>query len=386
MKSPEASMNWRVPLTHLTVGAEEEEAALRVLRRGWLTMGPEVEAFEREFAEALGARHAVACANATDGLALAYDAVGVGEGDEILMPALTFVASMNVALRRGATPVLVDIASEDDLTLSAADLASKITPRTRLIVTMPYGGFSPDMGAIMAIAREHGLPVVEDACHAPLATWRGKALGTIGTAGVFSFFGNKNMTTGEGGMVVTDDRAIDTRLRQMRNHGITKGSFERHQKGFMQYDVLVAGHNFRMSELAAAVGREQLRKLPAANRRREAVAARIRTALGELRPALRFPFAQADHAASAHHLLAAILPEGANRESFMTQLAERGVQTSVHYKPLHRFTHTSGLWGKLPHLPNLERIERRLVTLPLGPDFTEEQIAHLVEAVAAVLA
>lgn len=374
-------MNWRVPLTHLTIGEEEEAAALRVLRRGWLTMGPEVEAFEAEFAEAIGTRHAVACANATDGLALAYDAMGIGEQDEILMPALTFVASMNVALRRNAMPILVDVTSEDDLTLSVADLRAKITPRTRLIVTMPYGGFAPDMGAIMAMAREHGIPVVEDACHAPLATWQARKIGSFGHAGVFSFFGNKNMTTGEGGMVVTNDHAIDTRLRQMRNHGITKGSFERHQKGFMEYDVMVAGHNFRMSELTAAIGREQLRKLAAANRRREKIATRIRSGIAEKSSAIRFPFATADHAASAHHLLPAILPEGTDRKLFMLRLADRGVQTSVHYRPLHRFSHTSGLWEKPPELPVLSGIENRLVTLPLGPDFTDEQVELVIKSV-----
>ncbi|MBX3729031.1 MAG: DegT/DnrJ/EryC1/StrS family aminotransferase [Candidatus Sumerlaeia bacterium] len=372
-------MDWKVPLTTLTIGLEEEAAALRVLRRGWLTMGPEVEGFEQEFAEAVGARYAVATANATDGLALCYDAVGVGAGDEIVMPALTFVAAMNVALRRSAVPILVDITSEDDLTLSVDDLAAKITPRTGLVVPMPYGGFAPDMDRLMEITRRHQLPVVEDACHAILGTHKGRKLGTFGVAGVFSFFGNKNMTTGEGGMIVTGDPAIAQRCRQMRNHGITRGTYHRHQQSFDQYDVLVAGHNFRMCELRAAIGREQLRKVGAANRRRGELASRIREGITARAPEVRFPFTDRDQTASSHHLLVAILPHDVDRRDFMRRMTERGIQTSIHYMPLHRFTHTTGLWDEPPHLPVLESIEHRMVSLPLGPGFTDAQVDLVVE-------
>lgn len=378
-------MDWKVPFTTLTIGAEEEEAVLRVLRRGWLTMGPEVEAFENEFAEALGSRFGIATANATDGLALAYDAVGVATGDEVAMPALTFVAAMNVALRRNAKPILIDITSEDDLTLSTKDLREKAGPRTRLIVPMPYGGFAPDMDGVMDVARRLRIPVVEDACHAVLGTHKGRTLGTFGDAGVFSFFGNKNMTTGEGGMIVTNDHAIAQRCRQMRNHGITKGTYFRHQRKFEQYDVLVAGHNFRMCEIIAAMGREQLRKVGDANKRRGVIAERVREAVTAKCPEMRFPFAGHNRGESSHHLLAAILPESVERDDFMYRLCEKGIQTSIHYRPLHRFAHTSGLWEEPPHLPIFESIEERLVSLPLGPGFTDEQIDLIVSATLQAL-
>jgi dTDP-4-amino-4,6-dideoxygalactose transaminase len=374
-------MKWKVPLTAPSLDVEEEAAAIRVLRSGWLSIGPEVEAFEREFAETLGSRYAIATANATDALALCYDAVGVDESEQVAMCALTFVASLNVALRRGEVPLLIDITSEDDLTMSVADLAEKISPSTRLVVTMPYGGFAPDMNGLMAVAAESRVAVIEDACHGLLGTYQGRQLGTIGAAGVFSFYANKNMTTGEGGMIVTNDRAIAERVRLMRNHGMTRTSHEHHGGTAQLYDVKIAGHNFRMDEIRAAIGRAQFRKLPSLNQRRRENSLKMRGLLSEACPELRIPFSQADQSSSAHHVFCAILPERCNRSDFMQRMADRGVQTSVHYRPLHRFSHTLGLWEKTPHLPVLERIENQIVTLPLGPDMTEEQILILVEAV-----
>lgn len=378
-------MKWKVPLTTVTVGEEEERAAVRVLRGGWLSMGPEVEAFEKEFAEALGCAHAVATANGTDALALAYDATGVSRGDEVAMCALTFVASMNVALRRGERPILVDIASEDDLTMSVADLEAKVSPRTRLIVTMPYGGFAPDMDGILRIARQHSIPVVEDACHALLGAQKGRKLGTFGDAGVFSFFGNKNMTTGEGGMVTTNHRAIAERVKLLRSHGMTRSTRDHYAGRHQEYDVIVAGHNFRMDEVRAAIGREQLKKVPAANRRRGEIAAEVRRRVTAECPQLKFPFMHADQSESAHHLLVAVLPKDVPRERFARRVNDAGVQTSLHYRPLHRFAHTAGIWPETPRLPVLESIEDRLVTLPLGPGFTQDQVDLIVEATVKAL-
>jgi len=378
-------MRWKVPLTTVTVGKEEEAAVLRVLREGWLSMGPEVEAFEREFAEAVGCAHAIATANGTDALALGYDATGVGRGEEVAMCALTFVASMNVALRRGEKPVLVDIASEDDLTMSVPDLEAKLGEKTRLIVTMPYGGFAPDMDGIMRLAKTRGIPVVEDACHALLGSYKGRKLGTFGDAGVFSFFGNKNMTTGEGGMVTTNDRAIAERVKLLRSHGMTRSTRDHYSGKHQEYDVIVAGHNFRMDEVRAAIGREQLKKVPAANRRRGEIANEIRTRVTEARPDIKFPFMGANQDESAHHLLVAVLPRTTTRERFSHRLNAAGVQTSLHYRSLHRFAHTAGIWPEPPRLPVLESIEDRLVTLPLGPGFTQEQVDLVVDATIKAL-
>ncbi|MEQ8821714.1 MAG: DegT/DnrJ/EryC1/StrS aminotransferase family protein [Sumerlaeia bacterium] len=374
-------MNWKVPLTTIRLGDEEKEAVCRVLDSGWLAMGPEVEAFEHEFAAAHAAQFAVACSNGTDALAMAYDAMGADRGDEVAMPALTFVASLNVALRRGEQPILVDIAAEDDLTLSPADLATKITPRTRLIVSMPYGGYPPDMESLRRIADHHSIPLIEDACHAPLVKYQDRYIGTFGDAGCFSFFTNKNITTGEGGMILTNDRAIAERVRLMRNHGMTRTTRDHYEGAFNQYDVLVAGHNFRMDEMRAAIGRVQLRKLPEFNRKRREISARIRTLIQEKCPDLIFPNVGLRDTGASHHLLAAILPKsGPSRETFMRRMTQHGIQTSVHYRPLHQFNHTLGIWSDPPRLPNLEAIADRLVTLPLGPDFTDEQVELVAKA------
>ncbi len=374
-------MEWKVPLTTLTIGEEEQAAALRVLQSGWITMGPEVEAFEQEFAQKLGARYAIATANATDALALSYDAVGVCSGDQVAMCALTFVASMNVAIRRGERPLLIDIESEEDLTMSPDDLERKITSETSLIVTMPYGGYAPNMDRIMEIAGRKRIAVVEDACHGVLSTYEGRHIGTFGATGVFSFFGNKNMTTGEGGMIVTNDRAIAERIRLMRNHGMTRGSYDHFTGRYQEYDVVVAGHNFRMDEIRAAIGREQLKKLSANNQRRREIAKIVRDRISAQCSVVSFPFSTFDHSTSSQHLLPMLLPAKVARDRFMFEMGDRGIQTSIHYKPLHRFTHTTGMWATPPDLPVLARVEKRLVSLPLGPGFTDEQIDLIVENV-----
>lgn len=377
----------RVPLTDTTLGEEEAQAAARVVRSGWVTMGAEVQAFEAEFAAALGCRHAIGITNGTAALHLAYQAAGLGQDDEFALPALTFVATLNAGLYLGGKPVLIDCASEDDLTISAADLARKVTPRTRLIVTMPYGGFCPDMQAIQDIAAEQNIPIVEDACHAPLAQIDGRMIGTFGIAGTYSFFGNKNLSVGEGGMVVTDSDDVAAHVRLMRAHGMTTLTWDRHRGHAASYDVVAAGYNYRLDEIRAAVGREQLKKLPGNNAARTKVALKMRERLETLGIAgFSLPFSRL-HGVPAHHLCVALLPPGTDRDAFRAHLLERGIQTSVHYPPLHTFTHTKSLWADQDlDLPVLQKITDRLVTLPMGAQMRDEQVEWVAEAVGEFFA
>ncbi|HOE95403.1 MAG TPA: DegT/DnrJ/EryC1/StrS family aminotransferase [Candidatus Sumerlaeota bacterium] len=376
----------RVPLTDVTLGAEEAAAAARVIRSGWLTMGAEVEAFEREFADAIGAQYAVAVTNGTAALQLAYRAAGLGLGDHFAIPALTFVATMNAGLALGGRPILIDCTDENDLTLSPDDLECKITGRTRLIVTMAYGGFAPDMDRILGLAEQHGIAVVEDNAHAPLARLDVQCLGTFGMAACYSFFGNKNMTTGEGGMIVTDNEAVAAELRLLRSHGMTHLTWERHQGHAAGYDVLIDGYNARMDEVRAAIGREQLRKLPAANEARARAARKLRERLIALEiNGLRIPFWN-PRGEPVHHLFVILLPPRTVRDAFRAALMARGVQTSIHYPPLNSFTHARQLFGSTnDDLPVLQSIADRLVTLPLGPTLTEEQIDWVAESVRLAL-
>lgn len=381
-------MQWKIPLSDVTLGEEEVEAATRTLRSGWLTQGPQVEEFERRFAAALGARHAVAVSSGTSALHLAYLAAGLGPGDEFILPGLTFVATLHAGLYLGARPVLVDCASPADLTLSVEDVARKITPRTRLIVSMPYGGFCPDMPALEALARERGIPLVEDACHAPLAELDGRKIGRFGLAGCFSFFSNKNLSCGEGGCLVTDDAELAARVARLRSHGMDRPSWDRHRGHAADYDVLERGFNYRLDELRAAVLNCQLDKLPQANARRERAwrgLAEALTALGI--EGLEIPFHGTARGRSACHLFAVLLPPGRDRGAFREALAAAGIQTSVHYPPLTAFTATADCWPEgPPRLPVLDALAPRLVTLPMGPHLDEQGVALVAGAVERALA
>ncbi|NQU44111.1 DegT/DnrJ/EryC1/StrS family aminotransferase [bacterium] len=380
-------MNWKVPLTDVTVGEEEIQAATNVLRSGWLTQGERVAAFESAFAEALGVRHAVAVTNGTAALHLAYAVAGLGPEDEFIVPALTFAATMNAGIYLGARPVLADCASEDDLTISVEDVVRKITPKTRVIVPMAYGGFCPDLARLRDLARDLGIVLIEDAAHAPLARLDGRAVGSFGLAGCFSFFGNKNMTTGEGGLIVTDDEAVAGRLGRLRSHGMSSVAWDRHAKHAAGYDISALGYNYRLDEMRAAVGLEQLKKLPEATRRRSDAAALLRVGIERLGiEGLSVPFTH-PRGESVHHIFAILLPEGTDRFHFRRELAADGVQTSMHYPLLHRFAYSREIFarGGSEGLPVAESIENRLVTLPMGPHLDRDKIDLVVKSVGRVL-
>jgi len=375
---------WRVPLADIDLGPEEEAAVLEVLRRRWLTMGSVTAAFEADFAALTGAPYALAVTNCAAALHLAGLTLGWGPGDEVILPALTFVASANAVRYTGATPVFADVSSEDDLSLSPEDAAARITPRTRAILVVHYGGYAADLPALLALAERHGLDVVEDVAHAPGATLDGRALGTWGRVGCFSFFSNKNMTTGEGGMLTTGDGALAERLRLLRSHGMTTLTWDRHRGHAFSYDVVAPGYNYRIDELRAAIGRAQLAKLPANNARRGALDAQYRALLATAAPDLGLPYSRA-RGVSAHHLRPVLLPSGSDRERFMAEMKARGIQTSIHYPPVHRFSYYRREGA--PALPLTESIAAREVTLPLFPAMTpgdlETVVAAAVEALAA---
>ncbi len=374
---------WRIPLADIDLGPEEEAAVLDVLRRRWLSMGETTAAFEADFAALTGAGHALAVTNCTAALHLAGLVLGWGPGDEVIVPSLTFVATANAVRYTGATPVFADIAGLDDFSLSAEDAARRITPRTRAIVVVHYAGYAADMPAILALAERHGLDVVEDVAHAPGATLDDRALGTWGRVGCFSFFANKNMTTGEGGMITTDDDELAGRLRLLRSHGMTSLTWDRHKGHAWSYDVVAPGYNYRLDEMRAAVGRVQLAKLPAANERRRALDALYRHLLPAAAPALGLPYGT-PRGISANHLRPVLLPPGASRARFMEAMKAQGIQTSIHYPPVHTFSYYREQ-GERTSLPLTETVGRREVTLPLHPGLTPADVESVVAAVAEAL-
>jgi len=370
------------------LGEEEAQAVADVVRSKWLSVGPRTAEFEDAFAKhmttsASGPVHAVSVANCTAALHLALAAVGVGPGDEVLVPSYTFVASANAILYCGATPVFVDICGPHDLNLDVDDLAAKITTHTKAVVAVHMCGFGVDMDRLMALSDTHGFAVVEDACHGIGATYegsdgsphRGKKLGTIGHAGCFSFFANKNLVTGEGGMVVSRDEDLAKNVRLARSHGMTKTSWDKASGRAQGYDVVQLGYNYRGTELTAALGLIQLRKLDANNAERRGRVARYRERLAEAGLPLTVPFA-GRLTDSAHHVFAVILDDAALQSPLREALTARGVQTTHHYPPVHQFSHYRGLVGEI-QLPRTQSISPREVTLPLHPLLTDSGVDEI---------
>jgi dTDP-4-amino-4,6-dideoxygalactose transaminase len=373
---------WSIPLSDVLVDSEIEEAVTEAVRSGWWSMGPRVSELEREFARFCGSAHAIAVANGTAALHLALLAAGCGNGDEVLVPSLNFVAAANTILHTGATPVFCDIRGPHDLTVSPEDLEAAVSRRTRAIVVMHYGGNPCHMEAICELAKAHNLAVIEDAAHAPGAQWGGRMCGTIGDVGCFSFFSNKNLPVGEGGMIVTNDDSLAESVRLLRSHGMTTLTWDRHRGHASGYDVVRAGFNYRLDEIRAALALVQLERLEGQNAARGRIVGFYRDVL-DGKNGLSMPFAPRDHVMPVHHLAVIVLPEGTRRDEVRGLLAERGVQTSVHYPPIHLFQAYSEL-GSKRLLPQTEAVGERLVTLPLFPHMSDGQAVAVTEAVLAV--
>jgi dTDP-4-amino-4,6-dideoxygalactose transaminase len=370
---------WLVPLSNVSPDAELQQAVADAVASGWWSAGPRVAEFERRFADMCGGGTALAVANGTAALHLALLALGCGPGDEVVLPSLNFVAAANVIGRVGATPLFCDVRGEDDLTADPDDVEAAITPRTRAVVVMHYGGHPCDMERLLEVAARHGLAVIEDAAHAPGATLGGRALGGLGDVGCFSFFANKNMPIGEGGMVLTADAEIAERLRLLRSHGMTTMSWDRHRGHANTYDVLLPGFNYRMDDIRASLGIVHLERLAAGNAARGRIVEEYRSELHGWK-GVQVPFPPRADASPAHHLAVILLPETASRDAVRMSLADDRVQTSVHYPPTHRFSWYRSNAGSRS-LPVTEAVADRLLTLPLYPDMGHDAVHMVIDAV-----
>lgn len=360
------------------IGAEEQAALAQVIEDGWITMGARVRDFEIAFASRHGASDAVAVSSCTAALHLILDALGIGPGDEVLVPSLTFVASVNCIAYVGATPVFVDIESLSVPLMSLADAEAKCTPRTKAIILVHYAGNLAELESWRDFAERRGLYLVEDSAHAIGID----GVGSFGDATAFSFYGNKNMTTAEGGMVLARDPALLERVRQMRGHGMTSATFQRHNSGKPQYDVTMLGYNYRMDDLRAAVGLVQLGHLAEWNDRRRALAGSYAEALGRECPGLIAP--TLGNQASAHHIMPILLPADADRDAVINALRSEGIQTTVHYPPVHLLSYYRECQPDVS-LPLTEEYCRRELTLPLHPRMDASQVERVVAALAESL-
>jgi dTDP-4-amino-4,6-dideoxygalactose transaminase len=374
---------WQVPLADVRVDEELLAAVRDTVGSGWWSAGPRVAEFEMQFSAYCGTRHALAVSNGTAALHLAVLALGCGPGDEVVLPSLNFVAAANVVTVTGARPVFCDVVGDADLNLSPADLEKAIGPATKALMVLHYGGNPCQMDAILEIAERHRLPIIEDAAHAPGADWRGRKCGTIGRIGCFSFFSNKNLPTGEGGLVVTDDQELADRIRLLRSHGMTSLTWDRQRGHASTYDVLEPGFNYRLDEIRAAIGLVELRRLEAENAARRRLAARYRERLeGVHGIVVTFP-AREDQVVSSQHLVVVLLPEEASRGDVQAALVKEGVQTSVHYPPIHTFTHYAALPQR--RLPQTDAVAGRILTLPLFGHMTEDQVDFVADRLVAAI-
>lgn len=362
------------------LGEAEKEALAEVIGSGWITMGDRVRAFERTFAQEHEMPDAVAVNSCTAGLHLALDALGVGPGDEVLVPSLSFVATASCVLYTGATPVFVDIESLHKPLMSLADAARKCTQQTRAVIVMHYGGYIADGDAWRRFADARGLRLVEDAAHAAGA----RRAGTFGDAAAFSFYGNKNMTTAEGGMVFARDRSVLERMRQMRAHGMTSDTRQRLAAGSASYDVTRLGWNYRLDELRAAIGLVQLKSLRRWNERRANLTRVYRSVLAKHCPGVSVPFSDAAFD-SSHHVLAAVLPDRGHRDAVLGRMREAGIQATVHYPPIHRM---SLYRDRFPSedLPITDEFARRELTLPLHPKLEDADVENVAKTLRTALA
>jgi dTDP-4-amino-4,6-dideoxygalactose transaminase len=360
------------------LGAEEKAALVAVIDSGWVTMGDRVQEFEQAFARLHEAEDSIAVGSCTAGLHLILHALGIGPGEEVLVPSLTFVATANSVLYVGARPVFVDIESPQAPLMSLEDAEAKCTARTKAVIVVHFGGYLAHRDAWQSFARRKGLLLIEDAAHAPGLP----AAGTLGEAAAFSFYGNKNMTTAEGGAIIARTRALREIIRRARSHGMTSDTRQRLDSRSPDYDVTLLGFNYRMDELRAAVGLAQLKRLPEWNDIRRRLSLHYRQLIAGHCPSVMVPFS--DPWPSAHHLMPVVLPTAVNRQAVIDRLRKRGIQTTVHYPPVHRLTLYNDLYPD-SHLPQTEEFARRELTLPLHPRMTPETVELVVNSLAAAL-
>jgi dTDP-4-amino-4,6-dideoxygalactose transaminase len=364
---------WKVQLFKLNFDEREVNAVSQVVKDGWLTMGEKISQFEAAFAKYLGdGAHCVAVSNGTAALHMALLALDIGIGDEVVIPALTFVADANSVRMVGAQPVLADCKSMDDWNVSVETIEKCITPKTKAVMIVHYAGFPCDMPAIRKLCDEKGLKLIEDVAHAPGASVANRRCGTWSDVACYSFFSNKNLSIGEGGMVSTQDLSIFQRLKYLRSHGMTTLTLDRHKGRAITYDVAEPGLNYRMDEMRAAIGLVQLEKLPTGNKRREELTDRYRKNLKDSE--LKIPFANmSNDKVSAYHILPVLLPESVNRLEVIAKLKEKGIQSSIHYPPFWSFTAYKDEYFPADTL-NAAMICERELTLPLYPTMTNDEV------------
>jgi len=375
-----------IPYGRQSIDEEDIQAVVEVLRSDWLTTGPKVDEFERAFADLVGAKEAVAVCNGTAALHGAIYALGIQSGDEVIVPPITFVASANCVVFQGGVPVFADV-DPDTLLLDPVQAESKITPRTKAIIAVDYTGQPCDYEKLQALAHQHGLALVADACHSLGGEYKGRPVGSLADLNVFSFHPVKHITTGEGGMITTNDYTLARRVRMFRNHGITTDHRQREELGSWFYEMVDLGYNYRITDFQCALGLSQLKKLPGWVTRRQEIARHYDKAFASL--AEIEPLDVGKNLTHAYHLYVVRLNleklQGERTEIFAA-LRAAGIGVNVHYIPVHLHPFYRQHFATKPgDCPIAESAYERLLTLPLHPKMSSQDIESVINAVLDAL-
>ncbi|HEU4642426.1 MAG TPA: DegT/DnrJ/EryC1/StrS aminotransferase family protein [Gemmatimonadaceae bacterium] len=378
-----------LPFSRPTIGEEEIAELLDSLESGWITTGPKVERFQERFAEYVGGRHAAALSSATAGLHLALLAHGIGPGDEVITTPMTFAATLNLIVLVGATPVLADI-DRRTLQVRVEEVERRVGPRTRAVIPVHYVGQPVDLDPLLDLARRHGLTVIEDAAHAVGTEYRGRKIGSFPTTSVFSFHPNKNITTGEGGMLVTPDEEVFERVSLLKFHGMDRNAWKRFDRaGSPRYDIALPGYKYNMMDIQAALGLHQLPKLEGFIAARRRLAERYQEAFREL-DALILPEPVPYPARHAWHLYTPLVNLDAltiDRDRFIQELKARNIGAGLHYVAAHEFSFYRDTFGWRPDdFPDAHFVSERIVSLPLYPRLSDDDQADVIEAVRDIAA
>ena len=369
-------MAYKIPLFNLNFDEREAQAAYDTIKSGWISTGPKNAELEQMFIDMWKVKYAVSMSNCTDALHVCCMVCGFGTGDEVICPSLTFAASCNCIRYVGATPVFADIVGPDHINIDPKDIERKITPKTKGIIVVHMAGFPCQMDEIMAIARKHNLKVIEDACHGPLSEYKGVKLGTIGDCAAYSFFSNKNISTGEGGMFITNNEEMAAKARLIRSHGMSTMSYQRASGHATEYDITCLGYNYRMDDIRASIAIEQLKKLQADLETRLAVRARYVERLSRV-DRIAVPFANNTEFVSNYIFPVVILNSTKEqRDALRDFMHAEGIQTSVHYPAAHRFSTYKELGAVLPQT---EYVTENEVTLPMYAALTMEQVDFICD-------
>lgn len=375
-------MEYKIPLFKLNFDSAEEEAVIETLRSKWISTGPKCEELETLFEKMLHVKNAISVSSCTDALHLALRVLDIKEGDEVICPSLTFAATVNAIKYVRATPVFCDIQSLQNINLDSSKIEGLITVRTKAIIVMHFAGFPCDMDKICIIAKKFNLKIIEDACHGPLSEYKEKKLGTIGDIGCFSFFSNKNISSGEGGMMVTNNDDYEKKIRLLRSHGMTTMSYQRSKGHATTYDIVDLGYNFRLDDIRASIAIVQMKKLPNDLERRDVIRKLYIHYLSALKDIV-IPFVDNTEFVSNYIMPIVLANSSADkRDRIREKLHEAGIQTSIHYPAAHRFS----IYKNLPSdLPITNYVTDNEITLPMYSSLRDEDVKYICSTLSKIL-